>query len=631
MATSQVGLSVKVHRLRGAGAVWAMVVAITLYCAWLTYLIGNHPAPAKQSIPILVLAPLFFLGEVAVVHLRLRSDAHSYSLSEIPRVIGIYFAPTIGQLVFAQLLGNAFAFIAVRRQTPMRASFNLAQNTLQTLLTVAVFQLLAGEDPFGPRGWLGALVGSGAALLAATVLIMVAINLTGGRIDPVETKRVLGFSTLAMIANTTFGVIGVQLAASRPEALPLVVVPGVLAFLAYRRLIFDQERLDSLDGLYDLTRDLHASQRIEDAVAYTLHHARRLLQGTFAVAVVHDSETDRGWLSFDTEDRRETMVPHPHARSDWTAGLFAPEDAASIIPQGAPVASKDLALVSLTSGERPAGYIAVGDRLGQVSTFGSTDVALLDSIAKQLSVSLTKGNLQLNLARVDELNQSLQQLLTWKDQFLASVSHELRTPLTGIVGLASELAENGQLFSSDEMKEMHAVIADEGRDLAAIIDDLLVAARADIGALTLLPEEISIVGEIESLISTTRLEKGQKPEMVSTPLEVMCKADRVRTRQIIRNLLTNAGRYGGPKVWVKAAQYGAAMRVEVCDDGGGVPMAATDAIFEAYGRAEPGRRNPESVGLGLSVARRLAEAMGGSLEYHRRADHTAFVLQLPVP
>ncbi len=607
-----------------------MVVAMTIYCAWLTAMIGHQTALSDQTIPFWILAPIFFLGEIAVVHLRLRSDAHSYSLSEIPRVVGIYFAPTVGQLVLAQLLGNAFAFILARRQIPIRAAFNLAQNTLQTLLTVAVFRLVAGGDPFGLSGWLGILLGSVAALVSATVLITAAIRLTGGKVDAAENRRVVLFTGLAMTVNVTFGLIGVQLATFRPDALPLVVVPGILAFITYRRLVFDQEKLDSLDGLYDLTRDLHAARRIEDAVAFSLHHARRLLQATFALAVVTDPESGRGWISFDTEDRRETMIPHALVPGDWVAGLYDPQAAAAMVPSLAPSVTKDLALVPVASAGRPVGYIAVADRLGQVSTFKSSDLALLDSIANQLSVSLTKGNLQINLARVDELNQSLQQLLTWKDQFLASVSHELRTPLTGIVGLASALADNAHIFGPEEMKEMHAVIADEGRDLAAIIEDLLVAAKADIGALTLFPEDISVMGEIKSLIATTRLENGQKPELVSTPIEILCRADRVRTRQIIRNLLTNAGRYGGPKVWVKAARFGDSVRVEVCDDGTGVPAGAIDSIFEAYGRGEPGRRNPESVGLGLSVARRLAEAMGGSLQYHRRADHTAFVLRLPM-
>ena len=100
-------------------------------------------------------------------------------------------------------------------------------------------------------------------------------------------------------------------------------------------------------------------------------------------------------------------------------------------------------------------------------------------------------------------------------------------------------------------------------------------------------------------------------------------------RQIVRNLLTNAVRYGGPDIAVEIGAVDARPFVVVSDDGPGVARGEEHAIFEAYQRASGGRHAPESVGLGLAVSRQLARSMGGELHYRRTDDRTEFVLELP--
>ncbi len=113
--------------------------------------------------------------------------------------------------------------------------------------------------------------------------------------------------------------------------------------------------------------------------------------------------------------------------------------------------------------------------------------------------------------------------------------------------------------------------------------------------------------------------------------ETRAWADPARTRQIVRNLLTNAVRYGGEGIRIRVRSRGDTASVAVCDDGDGIPDEDRNAIFEAFRQVEAGRRVSQSVGLGLYVSRSLARAMNGDLAYRRENDHSVFELLLPAP
>lgn len=220
---------------------------------------------------------------------------------------------------------------------------------------------------------------------------------------------------------------------------------------------------------------------------------------------------------------------------------------------------------------------------------------------------------------------ALEELLAAKDEFIASVSHEIRTPLTAVVGFASELDENIDSFSEEERADLISLMASQSREVADIVEDLLTAARADAGTIVVEPETLSIrrvVGEVLSSHSA-RVDLVMKDD-----LEVW--ADGGRVRQILRNLLTNADRYGGDTVNIHARRAGTGMiQIEVRDNGEGVPPHMHDRVFEPYGRAASGSTQVASVGLGLSVARRLATMMEGRLELSVEDGWTVFALCLP--
>lgn len=222
--------------------------------------------------------------------------------------------------------------------------------------------------------------------------------------------------------------------------------------------------------------------------------------------------------------------------------------------------------------------------------------------------------------------EGLMELAHAKDRFIATVSHELRTPLTAVVGFAAELVEGAGTLEGDEVGELASVIHDQSVEVAQLVDDLLTAERAASGNLTVKPGAIPLLKECLDLVDATTV--GREINVVGE--DVMAWADPLRTRQIIRNLLTNAVRHGGEAIVVEVGHNGQSSRVQVKDNGDGVSGIDADRIFEAYYRANNGQTVPDSVGLGLAVCRQLAGLMDGDITYARADGWTSFELTLPL-
>jgi signal transduction histidine kinase len=229
------------------------------------------------------------------------------------------------------------------------------------------------------------------------------------------------------------------------------------------------------------------------------------------------------------------------------------------------------------------------------------------------------------VAELEQANARLEELLEAKDRFVASVSHELRTPLTAVVGLSQELSHPDASFASDEVEEMQQLIAGEAKEVAAIVEDLLVAARTDIGEIAIFAKVVDVF----ALVHETAEAVAADPGAIHVVGEGYAWADPLRVKQILRNLLSNWLRYGGELVDVRIMSDSDHTRVEVRDNGPGVDPSRVDSIFDPYETASSGQRHVKSVGLGLSVSKTLATLMGGDLEYRREGCWTVFEVSLP--
>ena len=211
-----------------------------------------------------------------------------------------------------------------------------------------------------------------------------------------------------------------------------------------------------------------------------------------------------------------------------------------------------------------------------------------------------------------------------RDEVIATVSHELRNPIAAMLGLGEELAKGYDSFSDDERREIAQLIARQAEDASWLIEDLLVAHREDTSRIPLAPETFDLTKEVERVL-----------EVVDTPIalevyggEAMVEADPRRARQIIRNLIENAVRYGGDEIVVRIETGPDDVRLLVCDSGGPIEPEEVVMIFEPFHTRE-NTDHPKSVGLGLSVGRRLARLMGGDLVYDHRDGWSRFVVTFP--
>lgn len=220
----------------------------------------------------------------------------------------------------------------------------------------------------------------------------------------------------------------------------------------------------------------------------------------------------------------------------------------------------------------------------------------------------------------------MKELVEAKNEFLATISHEVRTPLTAILGFAQVLEEGDDLAEEDRTVMVQSIVQ-HAQEVADLIEDLLVAARAEAGQVEVANLTFDLADQVTKTLQaggsfTTGVEvryDGDLPQAVGDP---------ARVRQILRNLLTNAERYGGPTVMVTVGVGQGWLDLEVVDDGPGLPQTEWERIFDSYHSAHQNPERPESVGIGLTISRQLAELMGGKLDYRQASGRSVFTLRL---
>jgi len=222
---------------------------------------------------------------------------------------------------------------------------------------------------------------------------------------------------------------------------------------------------------------------------------------------------------------------------------------------------------------------------------------------------------------------ALEGLVRSKDELVATVSHELRTPLTTVVGLADELNDSIDSYGDSELRELISLIASEGREVSTIVEDLLVAAQVETGSLRLNPTRVDLVQLAKDLHRALPQHTPVGIYLPDQPVWVI--ADPTRTRQIVRNLVVNAQRYGGSDIRICVAASAGFAALEVRDNGAPLPFREREAIFDRFYRARQVPGLTASVGLGLTVSRRLARDMDGDLTYSHDGEEAIFELVLP--
>ena len=208
-----------------------------------------------------------------------------------------------------------------------------------------------------------------------------------------------------------------------------------------------------------------------------------------------------------------------------------------------------------------------------------------------------------------------------KSEFLSRMSHELRTPLNAILGF-TQLLEFSELEARDSEAVKH--ISEGGKHLLKLVNELLEISVIETGRITVSLESVAasrVLTEVLALIEPLAAEAGVKLVRERSPLAISVFADRQRLTQVLINLVTNAVKYnragGTVTVGCEVASAGQA-RFVIADDGPGMDEAQIAAVFTPFERLGAERSQIEGTGLGLPLAKRLVELMGGTLDPESR-------------
>jgi two-component system sensor histidine kinase KdpD len=267
---------------------------------------------------------------------------------------------------------------------------------------------------------------------------------------------------------------------------------------------------------------------------------------------------------------------------------------------------------------------------------------LLDALADQAAVAIERINLAADVDRTRLLAETER----LRSALLTSISHDLRTPLAAILGAASGLESYHALLDDAGRRDLLATIREEAERLNRFVGNLLDMTRLESGALA--PRlEAADLGEMvgAALARAGRVLADHRVEMDLAPDLPLLKIDPVLFEQVLFNLLDNAAKYApeGSTVLLRAWHekppgqerpgLPRLVRLQVIDEGHGLPDDALERVFDKFHRIPGGDRQRAGTGLGLAICRGFVEAMGGSVTAANRRDRagSVFTVTLPVP
>lgn len=219
----------------------------------------------------------------------------------------------------------------------------------------------------------------------------------------------------------------------------------------------------------------------------------------------------------------------------------------------------------------------------------------------------------------EEARAAAEQANGAKSQFLAMMSHEMRTPLNGIIGIGELLVEDAQESAAPpRTAEGLERMVKSARHLLRLVDDILDLSRIEAGKLELQPEPIDLPALIRDTAAALRPQidrAGNQLDIALDPPPPPLEADPLRVRQILFNLLGNAAKFTKDgTIRISAAARDGLIAITVSDSGIGFAADRAEALFEEFRQGDPSTtRRYGGSGLGLSISRKLARAMGGDI------------------
>ncbi len=270
--------------------------------------------------------------------------------------------------------------------------------------------------------------------------------------------------------------------------------------------------------------------------------------------------------------------------------------------------------------------VLVGHEVVAVLEFFSVDAAEPDT--ELLGVMTSLGTQLGRVVERERLRDQHEELESARERFVANAAHELRTPLATMRTIAGLLGTRRADMTGEDIEECFEMLERQGDGLEALVRDLLDLSMIEHGEANVDAHPVSVERWITQATEAAPPPGGVTLHQVGGEgLVVRGNADRLN--RVLVNLLTNAYRYARTSVCLRVSTCGGDAVVAVEDDGDGVPDDLVGQLFEPFMRGRNGR--PGGAGLGLAIARRIVDHLGGSVTYEPRGGRGArFVVRLPV-
>jgi diguanylate cyclase (GGDEF)-like protein len=367
-------------------------------------------------LPWWALALAFGATETFVLNIQTRRETQTISFSELPLVVGLFFASPVA-LLAGRVVAMAVVMIVYRRSPPVKVAFNLALVLAQTSVTITLFAAIAaGATHPGPLTWLaayaGALVADGFGVLAISAIIRMydgGVNLR---------SLISGGGSYAVPAmGVTLGLIAVLSLVASTAAAWLLVVCGLLFLVAFRTYASLAERHLNLERLYSFSQAVSTAPEVDEVMGNVLAEAKDMLRCERATAAFVDR--DGGLITHlrvrATGELTRTEEP-PGPEDGWVIRRVVEGGEPLLVPRTTRDASarrwleasgaRDAIAVPLYGGSGIVGALLVADRLGDIRTFDEGDVLLLETVANHAGVALRNGEL-IGRLRHDSLHDAL--------------------------------------------------------------------------------------------------------------------------------------------------------------------------------------------------------------------------------
>ncbi len=290
-----------------------------------------------------------------------------------------------------------------------------------------------------------------------------------------------------------------------------------------------------------------------------------------------------------------------------------------------PLSSGSRVLGTLNVESPEVDYFTLDDQR-LLSTLGSNLAMLIERARLFEEVEGARAELQQRAEALEQANARLKELDRLKSQFLANMSHELRTPLNSVIGFSEVLIDGLLGEMPPERKECVENIYASGEHLMALINDILDLSKIEAGRIKLSPERFDVAELIENVQKTVAPMIEEKSQVLtiqigkagapSTALPLLT-ADRIRLRQVLLNLLSNAHKFTpeGNEITLSCRLADpATMLFSVSDTGIGIKRKDHELIFEEFRQVDgTATREVEGTGLGLTISKRLVEMHGGTI------------------